>query len=183
MKYIKSLSLILLFAIILSGCSPVVDKLMENSVKTFEIPSYGLSFTADGDFEEAESGGGWNIQITDGAAYFSIMAYEYADLSEGQTPEDVYRYHNEDIFSRRENVTVVTEEKGEIWNEITYLNTVYSAEKDGVKNYYSSYLVDMEQDGIFAWVLVTSTPSYLEKNSEEFKEMVRSIKYVSNTAN
>ena len=52
---------------------------------------------------------------------------------------------------------------------------MYSAERDGVKNYYVTYLVDIPLEETFAWVLVTAAPSYLDNNQEYLHNIVCSL--------
>ena len=52
---------------------------------------------------------------------------------------------------------------------------MYSAERDGTKNYYGSYLIDFPEEETFAWVLITATPSYFESNRETLHNIVCSL--------
>lgn len=47
-----------------------------------------------------------------------------------------------------------------------------------LKNYYGVYLVDIPDKETFAWILVTTMPSYWEDNSE----LLNSIAYSLTTA-
>ena len=53
--------------------------------------------------------------------------------------------------------------------------SLYSAKKDGVENYYASYLIDFPSDEVFAWVLVSTTPSYFNSNREYLHNIVCTI--------
>ena len=103
------------------------------------------------------------------------MAYKYIDLPEGVTPRDVYDMQNEDLFSKRTAVTVIEEVKTQTVSQKTVTRALHSAEKDGVKNYYATYLIDLPEEEVLAWVLVTATPSYLEANQEYLNNIVFSL--------
>lgn len=166
MKRINAALALVLLAAIFCSCSA--------QTKSFTVSDYGITVECSG-FHDCKSEN-WDLQLYDQRAYFSVMAYYYVDLAEGQTPKEIYDFSNEDIFSRRENVSVVIEETELTAEGKTVIKTRYSAEKDGNKNYYDSYLVDFPDKGVFAWVLVTSVPSYLEKNGPGFDEYVKSMK-------
>lgn len=168
----KTLVMLLSVCLLLSGCSVFeeVTPFIEITEKVFSVEGYGLQVTADSSFTE-NTGGSFDLQITDGDSYISIMAYKYIDLPEDTTPLDVYDAQNEDLISKRTAVTVI--EEAETQGDIT--QALYSAEKDGVKNYYGSYLVDFPQEETFAWVLVTAAPSNFERNREYLEDIVFSI--------
>lgn len=177
MKRIISFFLAVILTASVSGCGRLVNMTVKDEEAFFQVPMYEVGITAPGYFEKVESSGGWDMQLFDGSVYVSLMVYNYSDLAEGTSPKDVYDFQNEDIFSRRENVAVIIEEKGEILNGAVFVGTRYTGEQDGFKNYYDSYLVDMEEHSVFAWVLVTGTPSVIENRTEELKEIVYSVEY------
>ena len=57
----------------------------------------------------------------------------------------------------------------------TITKAMYSATKEGTKNYYATYLIDFPKDEIFAWVLITAVPSYMESNLERLDNIVCSL--------
>ena len=142
--------------------------------KVFSIDKYSLQIEADSTFNE-ETGGSFDLQITNDDAYVSVMAYKYSDLAEGLTPQNIFNSQNEDLFSRRENVSVVEDVKTQEASQRTIVQKLYSAEKDGVKNYYGVYLVDIPDKETFAWILVTTMPSYWEDNSELLNSIAYSL--------
>lgn len=174
MKLFKITAVFLTLCLILTGCS-LMKNSWEKQEAVFEIPLYGLTLTAYDTYRVDAENSSWDLQITDGNAYISVMAYKYIDLSEEQTPEAIYDYHNSDIFSRRDNVKVIEEAAATREESRTITKTRYSAELDGTKNYYDSFLVDFRGNEVFAWVLVTGTPSYVE-NSKELSDIVYSLK-------
>ena len=173
-------AIILLIAVCIlfsaSGCSTLddIDASTMPTEKTFLLESYHLKITADDTFYE-KTGGSFDLQITNDNTYISIMAYDYIDLPQNITPQDVYDMQNEDIFSRRDAVTVVDEAKTQTLPQGTVVYGVHSAEKDGVKNYYASYLIDLSEKETFAWVLITAAPSYFKNNSDYLHNIVCSL--------
>lgn len=162
----KKLTVFLLAAcLLLSGCGAISQEAAQPVEAVFTVDGYGLQLTADSSFYE-DTGGSFDLQITNDHAFVSIMAYKYIDLPQDCTPADVYVMQNQDIFSRRTNVTALEEAE---------TKGLYSAERDGVKNYYATYLIDLPEQETFAWVLVTAAPSYLENNRAYLDGIVASI--------
>lgn len=159
---------ILLFAV---GCSVPIPRLSET---VFSIEDYRLQLTANSTFKE-NTGGEFDLQITNDYAYISVMAYNYSDLSQGLTPPDVYDMQNEDLFSKRTDVVVLEEVKTQVISQRTVMHTLFSAKNNGVENYYTSYLVDLPYAETFAWVLVSSTPSYYTENKDMLHSIVCSL--------
>ncbi len=142
--------------------------------KVFLVENYNLKITADDTFKD-KTGGSFDLQITNEQSYVSIMAYKYEDLSEGQTTMDIYDAQHEDLLGKRENVSTIEERKTEEKSEYTLTQTLFSAENNGVENYYLSYLIDFKDYGTFAWVMVTGTPSYIKSQREYFHNIVCSL--------
>ena len=140
----------------------------------FSIDDYGLQLTADSTFRE-KTGGSFDLQITNGKAYVSIMAYKYIDLPADTTPLDVYETQNADLFGKREAVTAIEADKTQAVSHGTMTYALYSAQRDGVKNYYATYMMDFPEDETFAWVLITATPSYLDANRDSLHSIVCSL--------
>lgn len=182
----KAIIFLLTVCMVLSaaGCTLPIDSLSSTKPTettppkpeetVFNIDTYHLKLTADSTFSE-NTGGSFDLQITNGHAYVSVMAYHYIDLPTGVTPQDVLEMQNEDLFSKREHVTTIEETKTESNAQQTITHGLYSAERDGVKNYYASYLVDLPEAEVFAWVLVTAVPSYLVENQEFLHNIVCSL--------
>lgn len=140
--------------------------------KSFEIESYAMTLTADSSYSRGETEeGSWDLQITDEHSYISVMCYY--DYETGDTPEELYALHNNDIMQKRENVTLVKEMEKTEKDGAVILHTVYTASLDGVKNYYSSYMFDF--DGAMAWLLITSGVSNYKKNSEKLDGFAKSL--------
>ncbi len=167
-----SISLLLIFFLILpmfslAGCSAPKETV-------FNIDSYDLQITADSIFNE-DTAGDFDLQITNGDCYISVMAYKQIDISDDLTPLDVYDMQNEALFTQRTAVNVIEEAKTQTSSQQVVTHTLYSAEKDSVKNYYATYLIELPDDETFAWVLVTAMPSYLEENKEYLHNIVCSL--------
>ena len=158
----------------LSSSKPTESSPSKPKETVFPIDSYHLQITADSTFSQ-NTGGSFDLQITNGSAYISIMAYKYIDLPTGLTPLDVLKKQNEDLFSKRNNVTTVEDVKTQSTSQQSITHALFSAERDGVKNYYASYLVDFPAEQTFAWVLVTATPSYFVENQEYLHNIVCSL--------
>lgn len=167
MKKAVILILTLCFLFCLAGCSA-----LQPEEKVFTVDSYSLQLTADTTFQE-KTGGSFDLQITNNQAYVSVMAFQYAELPQDMTPADVYELQNQEIFTKRTNVVTLEEPHTLSGSEITF--GLYSAENDGTKNYYASYLIDFPEEETCAWVLVTATPSYFEKNREQLNTIVCSL--------
>lgn len=159
---------------LLSAAGCAIPNNLTSTEKVFSVEAYDLQITADSTFYE-KTGGSFDLQITNDNAFVSVMAYGYADLPEGVTPLDVFEIQNEELFSKREAVTVIEEAKTQTLPQNVITKALYSAEKDGVKNYYMTYLVDLPSAKTLAWVLVTAVPSYLDKNREYLHGIVCSL--------
>ena len=142
--------------------------------KFFSIDDYNLQITADTTFYDANSDN-FDLQITNDKSYISIFAFEYIDLPKDQTPLGVFDIQNEEVFSRREEVDLIEEIRTESFSNCTITQALHSAEYKGSKNYYATYLIDFPEDEVFAWVLITSTPSHFTKNREYFNNIVYSL--------
>ena len=170
----KAMILLLAVCILWSaaGCSLFTPA--EPVQKTFLVESYDLQILADDTYSE-KTGGSFDLQLTNEASYISIMAYRYSDLPEGTTPRDVYDIQNQDIFSKREAVAEM--EKTETFSlpQGEAIRGVYTAEKDGSKNYYVTYLIDLPEEETLAWVLVTALPTYYPNHKEHLDNIVYSL--------
>lgn len=184
MKRIISLLLVVCIALPFAGCSAVLERLStvmpmetEPTEKTFTVNNYPLQIVADTSFYD-KTGGSFDLQITNDSCYLSVMPYLYSELPEGIAAQDVYDIQNEEIFSKREAVTPVAEAKTQSLPQGEMIYGVYSAEKDGVENYYATYLIDFPGQEICAWVLVTAVPSYYQSNTDYLHNIVCSLSAV-----
>ena len=167
----KAILVILLSCVLFSSFACA---LIEPTEKIFSIDEYNLAITADSTFSDANADN-FDLQITNSKCYISVFGYMYIDLSKGQTPIDVFDIQNEDVFSRRNEVTLIEDTKTEAFSNYTITQALHSAEYEGSKNYYATYLIDFPEEEVFAWVLITSTPSYLTKNREYLNNIVYSL--------
>lgn len=121
------------------GPNTVINDLIAEE-KIFTIDDYDIYFTADKDWEEV-SQDNFDIKITNDKCYFNVMAYHTVDLAEIWTPAYLYDWHNNDIFSQRENVEIIKSCNTYLKNGKTILYTLYSAEHENDKYYYGSCMV------------------------------------------
>ena len=181
----KAFLLILTLCMLLSvtGCTLPIDTVSTSQPTTtdpapaeavFRIDDSRLQITADSTFRE-KTAGSYDLQLTNDRCYISIMAFKYIDLPTGVTPTDVFDMQNEDLWSKRDNVATVEKVTTQTLPHCTVTHTMYSAEKDGSKNYYASYLVDFPNAETFAWVLVSAMPSYLVENKAYLNTIVCSL--------
>ena len=168
----KVIVTLLLVFVVFSGCSVLNDIAPEEAV--FSINDYHLQITADSTFQQ-KTGGNFDLQITNNKAYISIMAYKYTDLPSNVTPLDVYDTQNEDLLGKRTAVAVIEEAQTQTLSQHQITQALYSAEKDGVKNYYAAYLIDLPNEETFAWILVTAAPSYFDANRDYLHNIVCSL--------
>ena len=159
-----------------TGCSALREakSLLEPTETVFSIPNCSLQITADSTFEE-KTGGSFDLQIKNDESYISVMAFHYIDLPENVTPWDIFEIQNEELFGKRTAVTVLEEATTLVLSNRTVTKALHSAEKDGVKNYYATHLVDIPDAEICAWVLVTAMPSYWSQHGDDLYRIVCSL--------
>lgn len=174
----KGMAVILVICLLfsVSGCAVLEDaaSLLDPKEAVFTVERFPMQITADSTYRES-TGGEFDLQITNRRSYISIMAYAYTDLPSGVTVMDVYDMQNEDLFSKRTAVTDIEEAKTQTTPQCVRTYALYSAEKDGVKNYYGTYMIDFPNEEIFAWVLFSATPSYFESNRDSLHSIVCSL--------
>lgn len=177
----KLICVVLLICILLSltGCSVlnIAKSFTEPTEMVFAIDGYDLQIKADSSFSE-KTEGDFDLQITNGDCYISIMAFKRIDISDSLTPLDVFDMQNETLFGQRSAVKVIEDAKTQALPEKSITNALYSAEKDGVKNYYATYLIDFTDGEVFVWALVSAMPSYLDENKEYLHNIVCSVSTV-----
>ena len=141
----------------------------------FFINDYNINFSFSNEWENVTTDTPFDLQCTNGQSYASVFAYYTIDLAEGETPYDIYEIQKDDIFSRREQVKKVSDEIVYEVNDKRIHSELYSAERDGVKNYYYVNLIELnEQEDLFCWVLFTAIPSYAKANIDEWKAIIAS---------
>lgn len=149
----------------------------ENSENTMIIEDYDVSFTFSNDWEKVIAEIPFDLQCTNGDAYASIFTYHKIDLTEEQTPADIFNIQNDDILSRRDNTIKVSEEEMyEFENKLIH-SVLYSGEKDGRKNYYYFNLIEFKDADVFAWVLFSASPSYSLNNIDEWNAIITSANW------
>ena len=172
------LCIVLMSSFLLSGCNLIKSENTASMDKEFFIDYYNVSFTATQEWSQTDQDN-FDLQLTNGEAYFSVMTYYTIDLPVGDTPENIYAWQNEDLFSRRENVETVEDERIIISDGKIITATMFSAERDGKKNYYYSCLVQLgNNEDVFSWIIVTALPSYMQKNKDVFLDIMKTMEYV-----
>ena len=170
----KAMIFVLVVCILCSsaGCSVLTPA--ELVQKTFLLESYNLQIVADDTYYE-KTGGSFDLQLTNENSYISIMVYRYSDLPEGTTARDVYDIQNQDIFSKRDAVAEI--EKTETFSlpQGEAIRGAYTAKRDGSENYYVTYLIDIPEEEVLAWVLVTTLPTYYPNHKEHLDNIVCSL--------
>lgn len=173
----KKAILLLVFCMLLSaaGCGkPGEAPTTALPETTFAVDGYALQITADSSFRE-DTGGSFDLQITNDKSYVSIMAYNYADLPEGTTARDVFDVQNNELLSKRDAVEEVEAPTTQSLPHCQVIRALYTAERDGSKNYYESYLLDFPESQILAWVLVTATTTYMPGHRDYLSNIVFSL--------
>lgn len=141
----------------------------------FYIDDYDIYLTTDSDWEEADPGS-FDLKITNNDCYFGVMAYNSVDLAKKWTPETLYEWHNEDVFSRRQNVEIIDPCISYSKDGKNYTYTLFSAEKDDDKNYYGSCMITFDStDEKMVWVLFAALPSYVIENEDYILDIIYSI--------
>lgn len=162
------------FCLMLCGCD-AFEALNKQKAKAFSIPSYGLELTADASYSDVTDEGNFDLQITNGHLYLGVMAYRIEDINESETPQSIFGFHNKDLMSRRENVAVEIEETTEHLDKKSVAFIRWSADYNGYKNYYDSYLIEFDDSNVFAWVLVSMPPENLDIYNEKVTNIVYSL--------
>lgn len=176
MKKVIVLLLAVCLLISATGCSALNDvaAILSPKEAVFTVDDFNLQITANTSFHQSTAGD-WDLQITNNQSYISVMAFRYGDLPSGKTPLDIYDMQNEDLFGKRTNVSVIEKATTQNLPQYELTQSLYSAERDGTKNYYGSYLIDFPEDETLAWVLITATPSYFEGSRESLHNIVCSL--------
>jgi len=139
------------------------------------LPEKAIGFTFPEIWEPSEDMGPFDLRCFNGSAYFNTFLYYPIDLSKGQAPYEIYQLQTDDLLSRRDNVEKIGDEKQFDLKDKHITLQMYSAEKEGIKNYYYSTLVEFkEEDSPFLWVLFTSVPSYALEHQQEWEEILKS---------
>ena len=170
----KAMIFVLVVCILCSSAGCSVFAPAEPVQKTFRLESYNLQIVADDTYYE-KTGGSFDLQLTNENSYISIMVYRYSDLPEGTTARDVYDIQNQDIFSKRDAVAEI--EKTETFSlpQGEAIRGAYTAKRDGSENYYVTYLIDIPEEEVLAWVLVTTLPTYYPNHKEHLDNIVCSL--------
>ena len=91
------------------------------------------------------------------------------------TARDVFDVQNNELLSKRDAVEEVEAPTTQSLPHCQVIRALYTAERDGSKNYYETYLLDFPESQILAWVLVTATPSYATSHRDYLSDIVFSL--------
>lgn len=178
MKNIKRILLTFFIStmVFMTACNIVKKDDDKNIIK---VEKYNINFTFPKDWEKVTKETPYDLQCTNNEAFASVFGYYKIDLTEEQTPLDIFNYQKDNIFSKRENVNTITEQTVNEYGDKKIYSQLYSAEKDGSKNYYYCNLIEFsEESGEFAWVVFTALPSYAEEHIDEWNSILTSADWV-----
>ncbi len=144
--------------------------------RAFAVGDYGVNVLISGDWKKTDATN-FDLQLSSDeyAANLSVFVFYKVDLSSDETAEDMYNEQNDMLFENRQNISAV----GEAMIKKSGTKTIYakttSAENNGSKNYYRTYMIDDSESKILVWVMINSVPSDMEKNTEYFDGIVDKI--------
>ena len=146
--------------------------------RTYAVGNYGVSFSLAGDWNKTDAEN-FDLQLSSDkyGANISVFVFYKVDLAENSSVENLFNQQNDSLFANRQNVTTVNEAKTETVGTKTVYSKTTSAERDGNKNYYRTYMVDNSESKVFVWVLVNSAPSDMQKNQDYFDSIVKNVKF------
>ena len=177
-QVVFSSALFLLTAIILlSGCGTVKRFLPADAQeKVYRLDDYGITVTASSAWEETEADN-LDLQLVNRSVgmYMSMYGFADMDLAADSTPADLFETQNSQILDNRENVQLLEELKTEEYADKTVLSILYSAEREGTKNYYRAYLLDFKESDKMAWVLFTAVPSVMTRHTDAVAALIDGI--------
>jgi len=169
---------LVLVMVMLTACTSDTPASNTKAEKVFKIEDYNISFSFPNNWKKEMDGAPYDLQCSNEESYACIFTYHKIDLSEGQTPLDIFNIQNDDIFSRRENVKKISEEKVDEFENKRIHSVLYSAENGGVKNYYYCNLIEFKEEAdVFAWIIFTAVPSYSDAHIDEFKAITASANW------
>ena len=177
MKIIKRLigTLFLIVITALSACNGNSEAISTKLEKHIIVGNYNIDISFPKNWKAETDSKPFDLQCSNGNSYASIFVYYKVDLAEGQNPLDLFHIQNNDILSKRSNVEIINKEQTEKRDKKQIHSILYSAEKDGIKNYYYCNLVEFGEDtDRFVWVLFTAIPSYSLANIDIWKKIVAS---------
>ena len=178
MKLIKRLigNISLLVTTTLLVCNVNAEAQSVELEKSFVVKNYKVSISFPKKWKvETKNNNPFDLQCTNGSAFASVFVFYKVDLKKGQTPMNIFHIQNDDIIRKRSEVEIINEEKTEKLDTKKIHSLLFSAEKDGSKNYYYCNLVEFDEGSDrFVWILFTSLPSYALANLETMKKIVAS---------
>jgi predicted small lipoprotein YifL len=167
----KKIAVLLAVVLILSAFAGCAKK------DPFEIPGYSIEFDPGDGWSTVEDSG-YDLQLTNGKAYITVMAYVSTDFIDPPDPLEIYRDQNDvEIISAREGIAVVEEETS--YNHKsgkTITTTMYSAQYNGTENRYLSCMVQFNNEAdSFVWFLFNSTADYMSKHRGSYIKLLEGL--------
>lgn len=159
----------------LSACDVQADKMPENVV--FAVSDYPLQVTCPAGWEQ-EKNSNFDLQCLseEGDIAMSIYCYYDIDLPEALTSRQaLFEHQNQMVLDLRKNVTLVENAAEREYEDKQITSVLYSAEKEGVKNYYFMNLVSLNNNDCFAWVLFTGVPSEITAQRKTIEQILETI--------
>ncbi len=148
------------------------------SERTFAVGDYGVNVSVKDDWIKTDATN-FDLQLSSKkySANLSIFVFYKVDMATGYMVEDMYNEQNTQLFENRQNVTVVSElETKTVGTKTVYAKTT-SAENNGSKNYYRTYMLDDSESKVLVWVMINSVPSDMEKYADYFDGIVDTISF------
>lgn len=180
-------ALLLSLALCLTSCGffrPLpLDNDESQQPTVFLVEDYGVQVDAPAGWEKTDAEN-LDLQLYNASigSYMSMYAYADIDLAQGETVEDLFASQTASLLDSRENVEQVEETTRESADGKTIMTTLYSAERDGNKNYYRFYMLDFENSDKMAWILFTGLPSTIQAHQSELRALVDGIHVVQTDA-
>jgi hypothetical protein len=152
------------------GCDMVIRKLINkenNENQDFIVQDYDIKVTCPGDWIQTNSDNlDFQVVNKSQSIYMSIFAYMDMDITEWESVKDFFASQNQALLDKRDSVTLIEELAEVNYEDKIIYSILYSAEYDGIKNYYFINFVDFKESDRLAWVLFTGTPSVISVNRE-----------------
>lgn len=118
----------------------------------------------------------FDLQISNDLFNVSFYGYLAEDIRNYDAPKDVFQEQNQSLMDKRDNVTQLQDYKTEELSDRIIHSEIYSAERDGIENYYAFYFVEFKNSEAGVWILITSLPSLFDYYQDSLEKIVLSVK-------
>lgn len=172
-------AIILSVSFLLSACVPNIKVFGKNNEpNVFPVASYDIWITTPGDWEQQDADN-LDLQCLDAKQNLYLSAYGYWDIDlpeDLSAPEELFHQQNLLILDLRKNVQEIESLSTANDTDKTVYSVLFSAERDGSKNYYDFYMIDFKHTEQKLWILFTGIPSTIESNRNIIRDIVSNIK-------